>query len=270
MRNKVTKRPSQRSRKLPIWVTEGMDPDSGVVVGATSQESIHRSNEEVDPDFDPKDSTIRDSVHPTKSRKKKKKKDVFEDSDSDVDEVVYQGTKVKSLPKKDSLVSLPLKVGKKKVPEEIADDNNEISSDNIKPSKNDDINETEQYEDVGGNNDPGMDNDQNCNSEEDKINDTCHVATVGHDFQNKVDAYFAKIQAQYPNDKIPFMTNGQKLSVCLGYKKVPMLDKFDERLEFFHKENVLRANDRIVWEYMLNPASRKPNEVKNGYMIQRF
>jgi len=116
MRNKVTKRPSQRSRKLPIRVTEGMDPDSGVVVGVTSQESIHRSNEEVDPDFDPKDSTVTDSVRSTKSRKKKKKKDVFEDSDSDVDEVVYQGTKVKSLPKKDSSVSLPSKVGKKKVP----------------------------------------------------------------------------------------------------------------------------------------------------------
>ena len=58
------------------------------------------------------------------------------------------------------------------------------------------------------------------------------------------------------------MTNGHKLAVCLGYKKVPMLDKFDEQLEIFHKENVLHANDQIVWEYMLNPASRKPNEVK--------
>jgi len=70
-----------------------------------------------------------------------------------------------------------------------------------------------------------------------------NVATVGEDYENKVVAYFAKIQAQYPNDKIPFMTNGQKLSVCLGYKKVPMLDKFDEQLEIFHKENVLHAND---------------------------
>jgi len=52
MRNKVTKRPSQCSRKLPIQATEGMDPDSGVGVGAISQESIHRSNKEVDPDFD--------------------------------------------------------------------------------------------------------------------------------------------------------------------------------------------------------------------------
>ena len=161
-----------------------------------------------------------------------------------MDEVVYQGTKVKSLPKKDSLVSLPLKVGKKKVPDEIADDNNEISSDNMKPSQNDGIDETEQYEDVGGNNDPGMDNDQNGNSEENKIKAACNVATVGGDFGNKVDAYFAKIQAQYPNNKIPFMTNGMKLSVsCLGCKTVPMLDKFDEQLEIFLKENVLHAND---------------------------
>jgi len=50
MRNKVTIRPSQCSRKLPIRVTEGMDPDSGVVIGAPSQESIHCSNEVVDPD----------------------------------------------------------------------------------------------------------------------------------------------------------------------------------------------------------------------------
>jgi len=42
---------------------------------------------------------------------------------------------------------------------------------------------------------------------------------------------------------IPFMTNGHKLAVCLGDKKVPMLDKFDERLESFDKENVLHAND---------------------------
>jgi len=261
MRNKVTKRPSQRSRKLPIRVTEGMDPDSGVVVGVTSQESIHRSNEEVDPDFDPKDSTIRDSVCPTKSRKKKKKKDVFEDSDSDVDEVVYQGTKVKSLPKKDCSVSLLSKVGKKKVPDKIADDNNENSIDNIKPSKNDGIDETEQCKDVGDDNGQGMDNDQNGNSEENRIKAACNVAKVGGDFGSKVDAYFAKIQAQYPNDRIPFMTNGTKLSVCLDCKTVPMLDKFDERLEIFLKENVLHANDRIVREYMLDPASRKPDEV---------
>jgi len=34
-----------------------------------------------------------------------------------------------------------------------------------------------------------------------------------------------------------------------------MLDKFDEHLERFHNENVLHANDCIVCEYMLNPAS---------------
>jgi len=199
MRNKVIKHPSQHSQKLPIWVTEGMDLDSGVVVGATSQESIHHSNEEVDPE------------RPTKSRKKKKRKDVFEDSDSDVDEVVYQGTKVKSLPKKDCLVSLPSKVGKKKVPDEIADDNNKISSDNMKPSQNNGIDETEQCKDVGGDNSQGIDNEINCDTGKDKSNDTCNVAKVGGDFQNKLDAYFAKIEAQYPNDKIPFMTNGHKL-----------------------------------------------------------
>jgi len=159
-------------------------------------------------------------------------------------------------------VSLPLKVGKKKVPQEVADDNNKISSDNIKPSKNVGIDETKQCKDVGGENGQGIDNEQNCDTRKGKINDTCNVATVGDDFQNKVDAYFAKIKAQYPNNKISFMTNGHKLAVCLGYKKVPMLDKFDERLAIFHKENVLHANDQIVWEYMLNPASRKPDEVK--------
>jgi len=195
-----------------------MDPDSGVGIVATSQESIHHSNEEVDPDFDQKDSMIIDSLGPTKLCKKKKKKGVFEDSDSDVDEVVYQGTKVKSSPKKDSSVSLPLKVGKKKVPQEVADDNNKILSDNIKPSKNVGIDETEQCKDVGGDNGQGIDNKWNCDTGKDKINDTCNVATVGGDFQNKVDAYFAKIEAQYPNNMIPFMTNGHKLAVCLGEK----------------------------------------------------
>jgi len=41
-----------------------------------------------------------------------------------------------------------------------------------------------------------------------------------------------------------------------------MLDKFDEQLEMFHKENVFHANDHIVCRYMLNPASQKPDELK--------
>ncbi len=88
MRNRVTKHPTQCSWKLPIWATQGLDSNSGVGMG------------EVDPDFDAKDSMIMDSLGPTKLCKKKKKKDVFEDSDSVVDEVVYKGTKVKSLLKK--------------------------------------------------------------------------------------------------------------------------------------------------------------------------
>jgi len=136
-----------------------------------------------------------------------------------------------------------LKVGKKKVPDEIAEDNDVISIDNMKPSQNDGIDETEQCKDVGGDNGQRMDNDQNGNSEENRIKAACNVATVGGDYGNQVDAYFAKIQTQYPNDKLPFMTNATKLSVCLGCKTVPMLDKFDERLEIFLNENVLHAND---------------------------
>jgi len=70
-----------------------------------------------------------------------------------------------------------------------------------------------------------------------------NVAMVGDNYQNDVDEYFAKIQSQYPNDTIPFMTNVQKVNACLGVKKVPMLDRFDERLQTFHKDNVLHAND---------------------------
>ncbi len=40
---------------------------------------------------------------PSKLRKKRKKKDIFEDSDMDSDEVVYKGTKSKSSPKKRDL-----------------------------------------------------------------------------------------------------------------------------------------------------------------------
>ena len=47
-----------------------------------------------------------------------------------------------------------------------------------------------------------------------------------------------------------------------GSKHVPMLDKFDEQLETFCKENVLHANDRILHEYMLDPVSWKPEQVK--------
>ena len=49
-----------------------------------------------------------------------------------------------------------------------------------------------------------------------------------------------------------------------------MLDKFDEQLEMFHKDNVLHANDQIVCEYMLNPVSRKPNKGRDGYKIPKF
>jgi len=47
-----------------------------------------------------------------------------------------------------------------------------------------------------------------------------------------------------------------------GSKHVPMLDKFDEQLETFCKENVLYTNNRILHEYMLDPASQKPDKVK--------
>jgi len=110
------------------------------------------------------------------------------------------------------------------------------------------------------------DKSQACNvvgSDEvqEKNNDNSNVAAVGDEYQNKVDEYFANIQAKYPNDKIPYLTYGQKLAICLGQKHVPMLDKFDEHLETFHKENVLHANDRKLHEYMLDPASWKPDDV---------
>jgi len=101
MRNKVTKCPSPCSWKLSIQATQGMETGIGDGIKETSQESIHRSDKDVYPDFDPKVSKNIDSTGPTKLCKKKKKKDIFEDSDSDVDEVVYQGTEVKSSPKKD-------------------------------------------------------------------------------------------------------------------------------------------------------------------------
>jgi len=48
-----------------------MDAVTGVGIKATSQESIHHSDKEVDPDFDPKDSMIIDSSGPTQLRKRK-------------------------------------------------------------------------------------------------------------------------------------------------------------------------------------------------------
>jgi len=113
MRNKVTKCQCPCSQKLPIWATQGIKTDTGDGIKETSQESIHQNDKDVSQDFDPKVSENIDSSGPTKLRRKKKKKDIFEDNDSDVDEVVYQGTKVKSSPKKDSSVPLPLKVVKK-------------------------------------------------------------------------------------------------------------------------------------------------------------
>ncbi len=243
MRNKVTKHPSPHSWKLPILAMQGMETGTGDGIVETSQESVHHSDEDVSQDFDPKVSNNMDSSGPTKLHKNRKKKDIFEDSDTDVDEVVYQGTKVKLSPKKDSSVLLPLKVGKKKVSHGVGEDNNRISSDNIKASKIVGSDKSKACKDMGSDNGQESDNEQDSDIGQDKINDKNNVAAVGDDYQNEVNEYFAKLQAQYPNDKIPFMTNGQKLSVCLGYKKVPMLDKFNEQLEIFHKDNVLHAND---------------------------
>jgi len=92
---------------------------------------------------------------------------------------------------------------------------------------------------------------ENDNGQE-KTKGKNNMATVSDEYQNKVDEYFAKLGAKYPNNKLPFMTYGQKLSVCLGQKHVPILDKFDERFERLHNENVLHASDQIVCEYMLN------------------
>jgi len=76
--------------------------------------------------------------------------------------------------------------------------------------------------------------------------------------KNKVDEYFTNLQAEFPNDKVAYLTYGQKLLICLEKKYIPMLDKFNVQLETFCKENVIHANDKILCEFMLNPASWKP------------
>jgi len=40
-----------------------------------------------------------------------------------------------------------------------------------------------------------------------------------------------------------------------------MLDKHDEQLQTFCKENVVHTNDRILCEFMLTPLLQKPEEV---------
>jgi len=82
---------------------------------------------------------------------------------------------VKLSPKKDASVSLPLKVGKKKVPQEVADDNNKILSDNTKPSKIVGVDETKQCKDVGSDN--GQDSD-NAEKSDTGHNDICNVTTM--------------------------------------------------------------------------------------------
>jgi len=52
---------------------------------------------------------------------KRKKKDIFEDSDTDVDKDVHQTTILNSLKKKDSCTSVHSKFGKKKDPEAVGE-----------------------------------------------------------------------------------------------------------------------------------------------------
>jgi len=80
MRNKVTKCPSPCSWKVPIWAMQGVQTGTGDGIAENSQESIHHSDEDVSQDFDPKVSKNMDSSGPTKLHKKRKKKDIFEDS----------------------------------------------------------------------------------------------------------------------------------------------------------------------------------------------
>ncbi len=63
-----------------------------------------------------------------------------------------------------------------------------------------------------------------------------NVAADGSNYQNEVDEHFENLQAKFPNDKTPYLTDVQKLLVCFGQQEVPMLDKIHEQLENFCKK----------------------------------
>jgi len=131
----VTKWPTPCSQKLPIWATKGTATETGDDIVETSQASVHQSDKDVAQNSDRKGTRNLDSSSSTKLHVKRKKKYIFEDSDTDADEDVCQGTRMNTLKKKDASISVPLKVGKKKVPQADDEESNKITCDNIKACK---------------------------------------------------------------------------------------------------------------------------------------
>jgi len=186
MRNKITECPVPCSWKLPIWVTKGMGTGTDDDIAETLQESVHQSDEDVSQRFNRKVTKNLDSSGSTKLHEKRKKKDIFEDSDTDEDEDVHQGTRVNSSKKKEASMSVPLKVGKKKVLQAVGEESNKIMCDNNKACKVVASDKTDACKVV-----------ESDNGQE-KTKDKNNVATVGDEYQNKVDEYIANFKLNIP------------------------------------------------------------------------
>jgi len=100
---------------------------------------------------------------------------------------------VKSSKKKDACVSVPMKVGKKKVLQGVGEDSNRILSDNTKACKVAGSNMSDACKLVGSDNGQESDYGQESDIGQDKTKDKNNVATVGDDYQNKVNEHFAKL-----------------------------------------------------------------------------
>ncbi len=57
---------------------------------------------------------------------------------------------------------------------------------------------------------------------------------------DKAEGYSAQWQAKFPNDKIPYLTDSQKMGYYLHKKEFPFLHNFDEQLQKFQKFNCMK------------------------------
>jgi len=140
---------------------------------------------------------------------KRKKKDIFEDGDTDLDKDFHQATILNSSKKKDSCTSVDLKVEKKQLPEAVGENSKITMCDKTNDQWY--TGSTEVSLSHKGNQSSQACNVVGSDQVKEKTNNKNNVAAVGDDYQNKVDEYFFKLQAKYPNDKILYMTYGQRL-----------------------------------------------------------
>jgi len=91
-----------------------METRTGDGISNSSQDSVHQSDKDIAQDHKANVSKEMVSSHSTRLHIKQKKKDVFQESDSDSGKDAPQDTRLNSLEKKDSCTSVNLKVGKRK------------------------------------------------------------------------------------------------------------------------------------------------------------